>query len=76
MVNETRRRGDCIVFKRSDGLYDVLKVTASGAHVSVGVGAGLDDVDEAHRIALNNLETGRRVLYSDHSTPDRFELYK
>ncbi len=70
MANETPRPGDCIVFKRSDGLYDVCRVTASSKRETVRESLGYD---MARAVAKGNLEAGGRRLHCDHSTPDLFE---
>jgi hypothetical protein len=71
--SETPVPGQCVIFKRADGLYDVLKIDAAGERASVRV--GLKQIEDAFHIARKNLEAGR-VLYSDHSTPDVFEKYR
>jgi hypothetical protein len=65
--------GQCVIFKRADGLYDVLKISDTGGRASVR--KGLKQLEDAFHIARNNLEAGR-VLYSDHSTPEVFEKYR
>jgi hypothetical protein len=64
--------GQCIIFKRADGLYDVLKVDEAGERATVR--AGLKQIEDAYHIARNSLSAGR-VLYADHSAPDAFEKY-
>jgi hypothetical protein len=64
--------GQCIIFKRADGLYDVEKIDEAGERATVR--AGLKQIEDAYHVARNSLSAGR-VLYADHSAPDVFEKY-
>jgi hypothetical protein len=64
--------GQCIIFKRADGLYDVQKIDEAGERAIVR--AGLKQIEDAYHVARNSLSAGR-VLYADHSAPDVFEKY-
>jgi hypothetical protein len=65
--------GDCIVFKRADGVYDISKIDRSRRRVLVR--AAIQHPDSAHMIAQGHLEGGR-VLYSQHQSPDALTVYR
>lgn len=71
--SETPVPGQCVIFKRADGLYDVLKIREGGERARVR--EGLKQLDDAFHIARKNLEAGR-VLYADHTSPDVFEKFR
>jgi hypothetical protein len=72
MANETPRAGDCIAFENADGSYDVLRVSATGAHETVR--ERLTMLDRARDVARMNLGTGR-ILLCHYAAPDWFERF-
>ena len=64
--------GQCAIFKRADGRYDVLKFGEGGTRTSVR--EKLKQLADAYHVARKQSEAGR-VLYCDHATPDVFEKY-
>ena len=71
-IHETPQPGDRIVFKRSDGHYDVLGVTENfGERV---LRPALSELRKAFEIARSELEDGR-LWYRDHATPHVTEPY-
>ena len=69
---ETPVSGQCAIFKRPDGRYDVLKFGEAGTRTSVR--EKLKQLADAYHVARNTSQTGR-VLCCDHATPDVFEKY-
>jgi hypothetical protein len=72
MANEAPRAGDCIAFENADGSYDVLRVSATGAHEIVRERLPL--LDRARDIARTNRGAGR-ILLCHYAAPDRFERF-
>jgi len=70
--SETPVPGQSAVFKRADGLYDVITFGEAGERTRPR--EGLKQFVDAYHIARNALTAGR-VLYADHLTPDVFEKY-
>jgi hypothetical protein len=64
--------GDCIIFERVDGHYDVREVGSSGAHDTRQAGLTFE---AAREIARGRLETGRDLWICHHSNPTSFELF-
>jgi hypothetical protein len=65
--------GDCIVFKRADGLYDVTKIDRALRRLPVRV--AIRNLDSAYMIAQGHLERGR-VLYAHHQSPEVLAEYR
>ena len=70
---EQAKPGDCIVFKRADGLHDVSKIDRTLRRVLVR--AAIQHPDSAHMIAQGHLERGR-VWYSQHQSPEVLVVYR
>ena len=63
--------GDTVIFKRSDGLYDVRKVDASGQTEVVRL--DLPSLDKATHLARANVARRGRIWVEDHAKPNVFE---
>ena len=70
--NPMPRPGDRVIFARTDGVYDVILIAASGLEEPLGTFSTLELAREAARGGLG----GSRVWWRHHLTPDATEPFK